>query len=145
MIVAVVDTNVFVSAFLAGRTPLAVLETARSGKTLLLITTEIATEIERTLLRPKFAGYFERRRLDPLALVQSYTILARYVTPVAVVDCPIEDDQDLKFIECAVGGGAQYVVSGDHHLLALGQYRDVQIVRPAQYLSVLSYQTGMEE
>ena len=46
MIPVVFDTNVFISALLAGRTPLAVLETARNEQSFLLITVEILAEIE---------------------------------------------------------------------------------------------------
>lgn len=136
MINAVFDTNVFISAFLAGRSPPAVIETVRKGQTRLLITREIVAEIERTILRPKFARYFESRGADPIKLVHTYTVLARYVTPAPVTDCPIEDPDDLKFIECAFGGGAHFIVSGDQHLLSLGQYRDTRIVTPSQYLDI---------
>jgi putative PIN family toxin of toxin-antitoxin system len=65
MIPAVIDTNVFISALLAGRTPLAVIETAQTGQTLLLISSEIVAEIERTLGRPKFARTFQKSGTNP--------------------------------------------------------------------------------
>ena len=53
MIPVVFDTNVFISALLAGRTPLAVLETARNEQSLLLITIEIVAEIEANHTGPE--------------------------------------------------------------------------------------------
>jgi putative PIN family toxin of toxin-antitoxin system len=135
VISAVIDTNVFISAFLTGGSPLAVIESVRLGKTRLLLTSDIVSELERIVLRPKFARYFPGRGADPLVLVHSYTVLARYVTPASVTDCPISDPDDLKFIECAVGGGADYIVSGDHHLLTLGNYQQIAMVTPAQFLT----------
>ncbi len=137
MITAVIDTNVFVSALIAGGTPLAVIESTRTGKSRLLITTEIIEEIEQTLARPKFARYFQRRETEPRLFVSDYTMLARFVTPVPVTDCPIEDGKDLKFIECAVAGSADCIVSGDHHLLQLKLYRDIPVLTPAEFLALL--------
>lgn len=137
MITVVIDTNVFVSALIAGGTPLAAVETTRLGKSRLLVTTEIVTEIERTLQRPKFERYFQRQGTEARLLISDYTILARYVTPVQITDCAIEDKKDLMFIECAVAGEADYIVSGDHHLLDLKTYRNIAIVTPAQFLTIL--------
>lgn len=137
MITAVIDTNVFISALIADRTPLAVIETTRQGKSRLLVTTEIVTEMERTLQRPKFARYFQKQETMPRVFISDYTILARYVTPVQVFDCPLKDEKDLMFIECAVAGEADYIVSGDHHLLDLGTYHNISIVTPAQFLASL--------
>lgn len=137
MITAVIDTNVFVSALIGGGTPLAAIETTRLGKSRLLITTEIVTEIRRTLERPKFARFFQTKLTDPGEFIQNYTTLARYVTPVKINDCPITDPKDLMFIECAVAGEADYIVSGDHHLLDLKMYRDILIVTPADFLAKL--------
>ncbi len=137
MITAVIDTNVFISAILADRTPLAAIETTRTGRTQLLVTTAIVTEIERVMLRPKFAKYFHVQGVEPGVFTRNYTALARYVTPVTVTDCPIQDPKDLMFIECAVAGRADCIVSGDHHLLELKSFRSIQIVTPAQFLSIV--------
>jgi len=138
MITAVIDTNVFVSALIGGGTPLAVIESTRLGKSRLLVTTEIVTEMERTLERPKFMRHFQRHETEPRRFISDYTTLARYVTPVGVTDCPIADQKDLMFIECAVAGNADFIVSGDHHLLDLKAYKDISILTPAQFLAILN-------
>jgi predicted nucleic acid-binding protein len=48
-----------------------------------------------------------------------------------------EDPDDDRYVECAVEGRAEYVVSGDRHLLTLGSYRDFVIVSPRAFLAVL--------
>lgn len=50
------------------------------------------------------------------------------------------DPDDTKFLECALAGGADYIVSGDAHLLNVGQHEGIQIVSPAAFLSVLNQQ-----
>ena len=65
-------------------------------------------------------------------------VVSGYVAPRGIV-AQIEDDpDDNKFLECAVAGGAEYVVSGDPHLLALRQFRGIQILSPAAFLTLLN-------
>jgi putative PIN family toxin of toxin-antitoxin system len=45
------------------------------------------------------------------------------------------DPDDDKFVECAVAAGATVIVSGDHHLLDLGQYENVHILSAAEFLN----------
>ena len=47
------------------------------------------------------------------------------------------DADDDAVLECAVGGQAQYLVSGDRHLLAVGNYQGIQIMKAAQFLVVI--------
>ncbi|MBM3283314.1 PIN domain-containing protein, partial [Candidatus Gottesmanbacteria bacterium] len=46
-----------------------------------------------------------------------------------------DDPEDNKFLECAVGGKARFIVSGDNHLLAIKEYGQILIVTPATFLS----------
>jgi predicted nucleic acid-binding protein len=48
-----------------------------------------------------------------------------------------EDPDDDRYLECAVEGHAEYIVSGDRHLLALGTYRDIAIMSPRVFLAAL--------
>jgi len=50
----------------------------------------------------------------------------------SVVD---DDPDDDKFIECAVVAGAEVIVSGDHHLLDLGEAEGVRVLSAAEFLS----------
>ncbi|MDT5283384.1 MAG: hypothetical protein QOJ20_4579 [Mycobacterium sp.] len=45
------------------------------------------------------------------------------------------DATDNKVIECAVAAGSEVVISGDAHLLSLGRFRDIKIMRVAEFLS----------
>ena len=50
---------------------------------------------------------------------------------------PVSDQDDHKFLECAVAGRAEYLVTGDKELRGLGTYRGVTILNVAEFLSVL--------
>lgn len=46
-----------------------------------------------------------------------------------------DDPDDDKFIECALTAGAEVVVSGDHHLLDIGEYEGISILSAAEFLA----------
>jgi predicted nucleic acid-binding protein len=52
------------------------------------------------------------------------------------VDC--RDPEDRKFLECAVAGKAEYIISGDLDLRALGSCRAIPILSPADFLAKLT-------
>ena len=48
------------------------------------------------------------------------------------------DPEDDKFIECAISCNADYIVSGDRHLLNLKEYAGIRILKASEFLSNLS-------
>jgi putative PIN family toxin of toxin-antitoxin system len=78
-----------------------------------------------------------RKGLDEakLAEASSYvTASAVVVTPAQKLNVIADDPDDNKIIECAVAAGADVIVSGDKHLLRLGQYRGIRIMKVRQLL-----------
>jgi uncharacterized protein len=55
----------------------------------------------------------------------------------SLLNAVARDPDDDKFIECAVDGQCEYVVSKDHHLLDLRRYSTVEIITVGDFLSVL--------
>lgn len=49
-----------------------------------------------------------------------------------------EDPSDNRYLECAIQGEAEYVVSGNQHLLQLGAYQKIRIVTPRDFLDVVN-------
>jgi uncharacterized protein len=48
-----------------------------------------------------------------------------------------EDPDDDKYVEAAVEGLAQFVLTGDKHLLSLKAYENIRIVTPRMFLDLL--------
>ncbi|MCJ7728066.1 MAG: putative toxin-antitoxin system toxin component, PIN family [Actinobacteria bacterium] len=46
-----------------------------------------------------------------------------------------DDPDDNKFIECAVTNKADYIISGDNHLLNLREYGNIKILSPKEFLN----------
>ena len=52
-----------------------------------------------------------------------------------VLNIQIDDPDDRKFVECAVGANAEFLVSLDDHLLSLKSFQNVSMVSPKQFLA----------
>jgi predicted nucleic acid-binding protein len=48
-----------------------------------------------------------------------------------------EDPDDDRVLECAVAGEADYMVSGDRHLLKLGSYGGIPILTVRQFMDAV--------
>ena len=135
----VLDANVFVSALVSSRgVPSRILSLWRIGAFAPLASRPILSELERVLRYPKLQ---QRYRLPDteiatfLDLVEACAIHVDVKSTLLVVKA---DPEDNRYLECALEGGARYVISGDRHLLDLAAYRGIRILAPAEFLVVLS-------
>lgn len=128
----VIDTNVLISGFLSTTsTPAQAVDRAVTNSQL-VATRETLRELIEKLLSPKFDRYVPRERRDVL--------LDRLAPLVEIVDVlqPIRasrDPKDDKFLEAAVNGRGDVIVTGDKDLLDLNPFRGIAIVTPAVYLA----------
>lgn len=127
----VIDTNVLISGLLSTTsTPAQAVEKAVT-KAQLLATTETLRELIQKLHSPKFDRYVRRERRDAL--------LERVASLVEIIDVlqsirASRDPKDNKFLEAAVNGRADVIVTGDKDLLDLNPFRGIAILTAADYL-----------
>ena len=69
--------------------------------------------------------------------MMDFRTFAIFVQVLEHIDVISDDPSDDRFLEAAVAGGCQYLVSGDPHLLRVGEYRGVTILTPAAFASVV--------
>lgn len=50
-----------------------------------------------------------------------------------------DDTEDNKILECAISAGAEFVVSGDKHLLTLKSFEGIKIVTPEEFIKIWSF------
>ena len=134
----VLDTNVLISATLTSGSPNQILKLAEKGLLEIATSAEILQELSEVIKRPKFDPYLLQAGLtSDLALKQLLFLLQIFPTTkqLTVVTA---DPADNKFLSCAVSAGASFVVTGDKHLLQLKKFEDIQIMKPAQFLTKLS-------
>lgn len=136
---AVLDTNILISAVITPRgTPARILQAWREGAFELIASPPLLFEIQETLSLPKIARRYKLTTEDihdVLALLVSGAILVTGTTPVST---PISDPDDIPVLACAVDGRADYLVTGDGDLLRLRSYQRIQIIRPTDFLRILS-------
>lgn len=129
----VFDTNIYVSAFAipGGRAEEAYLHALR-GRFELFTSVPILTETA-TVLQTKFDWAEEKAR----EMVQTISRVAHVVTTTSRLRV-VKDEPDNRILECACQTQADFIVSGDRHLLALKAYRGVQMIRLADFLELVA-------
>ncbi len=136
---AVLDSSVLVSAFLTpGGTPGALLAQAKQGALSLCLSPEILAETERVLLRPKLMARYGHTA-DEVA--EYLALLSGVAEPVADLPglraVPLDPKDDMV-VATAVKAAADYLVSGDRHILSLGEtYEGITIVTARQLRELL--------
>ena len=48
-----------------------------------------------------------------------------------------DDPSDEKFLACALAARADFIISGDRHLLRLGMFHGIPILSPKRFFSIL--------
>jgi len=128
----VLDTNVFVSAVLGGMLE-PILDGWQTGKFAVVVSDEIVREYLTVLQRPKFG--LSGKVIDTIAAFIFHKAI--FITPLVSMQIIQSDPSDDKFLEAAVSGEADCIVSGDKHLLAIKHFRDVYIISARQFIEQL--------
>jgi putative PIN family toxin of toxin-antitoxin system len=127
----VADTNVFLSALVFGGPPEEIIDLARRGQIELLVSSQILLELANVL-----KSKFEWRDADVADAIRTIGYCSTLVKP-GVVITAAKDDPDNRVLECAVACEADFIVSGDHHLLELESYRGIRILKARGLLDLL--------
>ncbi|MBX0298058.1 putative toxin-antitoxin system toxin component, PIN family [Haloarcula nitratireducens] len=128
---AVLDTNVLISSVLSTGVPHDIVVAGFNDEYQLIVSVPTLTEFRETLLK-----YPDRFHLDPEEVqteVETIRYFAEFVDPATDVTVVADDPDDDKFLEAAVAGNVDYVVSGDTHLLDLESFRGIDIVTPRTF------------
>jgi putative PIN family toxin of toxin-antitoxin system len=132
---AVVDTGVLVSALLHRQgIPGEILRALADSRFTLVYSTPILVEIIDVLGRDPFRTKYHILSEDIHALINLIRLRGELVIPKRVVKV-CRDPKDDKFIEAALAGGAEAIVSGDEDLLVLDQFEGILILRPSEFLT----------
>jgi len=126
----VCDTNVLISGVLFGGHAREILQLASRGVLINFISPDILREAERVLGRSKFG-------LRPEHVLEIMTLFKEtfeIVTPSLEVQAIQSDPEDNHVIEAALAARAEFIISGDKHLLKLAKWEGVHVVSPAQFI-----------
>ncbi|AKH98010.1 putative toxin-antitoxin system toxin component, PIN family [Halanaeroarchaeum sulfurireducens] len=132
---AVLDTNVLISSVIATGVPHDVVVKGFSGEYGIIVSVATLTEFRETLL--KYPDRFGMEEDEVQEEVETIRYFAEFVEPEDDISAVEADPDDDKFLEAAVAGNVDYVVSGDRHLLDLDSFRDIEVVTPRTFYEML--------
>ena len=140
----VLDTNILISGIFWKGPPNEILKHIETGRKLELVqSAETFNELEQVIKRGKFAEIIEKRQININLILSSiitgskfYKVTQQTREKILKV-VAIEDVDDLKFIELAVEAEAEFIISGDIHLLRLEKYHNIKIRNATEFLKII--------
>jgi putative PIN family toxin of toxin-antitoxin system len=137
--IVVLDTNVFVSATLSSKgAPAEIIRRWEAEEFEVVASLPLISEFERVLWYPRVRRYIKLSEEEIDRLQKRLKAVAAVVDPHFTLEIVKKDPADNRVLECAVAGEASCIVTGNTHLLELGEYQQIVILRPAEFLAVLS-------
>jgi putative PIN family toxin of toxin-antitoxin system len=131
----VIDINLFVSGLISKKgNPAKLLQLWHDHAFLLVISEQMVKEIERVLQYPRIRNKYN---LKDEEIEQAVGTIKKFavVLPDAIELGVVKDDpDDNKVLACALAAQADYIVSGDGHLLKLGVFENTPIVTTKDFL-----------
>ena len=136
MMRVVFDTNIIISGLLWSGAPHRALALINVGRVTALISEALVDELKEVISRPKFAV-----RLKLIGKTAEQIVISHLSSAVLIEANPIEptirDDRDDDMVlACALSGQANYIVSGDPHLLTLPHFANIPILTVNDFLKL---------
>ena len=128
----VLDTNVWLSGiFWSGEAS----KIIKQENIKIVITEEILSEIVTIIGREtKFQKYLLNLKLSLESLLRTILSLCILIEPRVKLEVVKADPKDNIILEAALGGKVDYVISYDHHLLNMIEFRGIKIIHPTEFL-----------
>ena len=136
--IVVLDTNIIISSLLSSKgAPAEIIRRWEAEEFEVVTSLPLLQELQRALTYEQVTRYLKQSQEQIDAFVKRLGVAATLVEPPEDLDAVADDPDDNRVLECAVAGGASFIVTGDAHLLNLGVYQGITILRPRDFLSVL--------
>ena len=131
----VLDTNVLSSALFKKESTSAQIRSLwRSGELELLISPEMLSELNRVIAYPRVQKRLIYTEHEIARFLDLLTTAGTLLSPQAQFTVVRDDPHDDKFVTLAVARQANYLISGDNHLLNLESIFGVTILTPRAFL-----------
>jgi len=126
----VLDTNVLISGIFFSGPPAKILSHWRKGNFIAVISEPIILEYTRVAeeISQKFT------QIEITEILGLFILNSEIIDPGGLEIRECEDLADNKFLECAIAGGCEVIVSGDKHLLKMSEFHGVKILKPRDFL-----------
>lgn len=139
----VLDANQIVSAFIKSiGNPARILDLFREGAFEIVVSPDILKEIEKVLAYPRLQKYHKRSRQEIKQFLSLFADLCINIEINSEKNIVIikDDPSDDKYLLCALEGKADFIISGDKHLLNIFSYRNIRILTAVEFLKIIKGQ-----
>lgn len=135
----VVDTNILVSGVIKPQGTIGeVIQRLRRREYTLLLSRATLDEVVAVLHRPKLRIKYQLNDRILRATLRLIVLRSELVEPdIQITAC--RDPNDNQFLEVAISGKADVIVSGDEDLRILTPYESIPIISPSQFLAMLDH------
>ncbi len=124
------DTNVLISALGWNSKPKEIFQKCITGELKLITSLEQVDELREVMNYPKF-NFTEKQKESFISIILEIAGVVEITRKVKVIK---DDPDDDVMIETALVGGADYIVSGDTHLLNLKEFAGIKILTAKEFL-----------
>ena len=136
--IVVLDTNTFISSLISQTgAPCKIIEIWKTGEFDLAISEALLDELVRVINYEKVKKYIRQYEKQVDNFLKFINKMAIFVEPKVKIKFIADDPDDDRLLECAVEARANYIISGDKHLLNLGEFRGIVVLCPAEFLNLL--------
>ena len=137
MVRVVLDTNVLVSGVIATGYSAKILDVARREEIKLVSSVHMLEEFSDVVSRRRIVRKYPDVTGNAETLLDFFRAFAEFVSGIPEED-QISPDRDDDFVlACAIDGKADYIVSGDPHLLDLKSYKKIPILSPREFAELV--------
>jgi len=127
----VLDTNIYLSGIIFGGNSRHILDLVIDKKIIAITSPAILLEISQKLEKK-----FKWSKKQVLVTIRTLAKTVMVIRPKKRLNIVKADKNDNKIIEAASAGVADYVITGDKHLLQLKKYHHIKIIFPVEFLSI---------
>jgi len=123
-----------------GGLPAEVIKAAENKKIHIITSEDIIKEINQTLSYPKLKRIYEKAGITRQELIEAAVRIGKLTEVKTKINIVHEDAADNKFMECAFDSKADFLITGDEHLLRIERYKKTRIVSVKQFIRILKEQ-----
>jgi putative PIN family toxin of toxin-antitoxin system len=140
MIRVVLDANVLVSAYLnvSGK-PAKIFSLSRENRIEICLSPRLSPRLQKPFLNQGSSRYTKATR-EKCLFCRTLSGIATITPGLIEVDAVEADPDDNKILACAIEAHADFIISGDHHLTDLKEYKNIRIINPDTFLKLIEDQ-----
>lgn len=133
MVRVVLDTNVLVSGVIASGYSARILDATREEEIKIVTSVHLLEEFSDVISRRRIASKYPDVATNADVLLDFLRAFGDFVEGIPDLEQVSSDRDDDYVLACAVDGKADYIVSGDPHLLDLKMYKGIPILSPREF------------